>query len=172
MLSTKMSLVTLCAFGFALSACNTNKTNLTPQQKAILQEQQKALPQTLQIKSGAYNVTVECADATKTEKLKTLHWVVNFKPNEQYLESQQNFDLNCEDACSAVETGSVRVNEAQAVFTVSQRLNAKNEYESVATPTSKTYFVMSYDRIFSKLTLIDNSDKNVCQGKMILTLQQ
>lgn len=172
MLSAKMSLTAILTLGFVLSACNTNKSTLTQQQKALLQEQQKALPQALQIKPGAYNVGVECADAAKTEKLKTLHWVVNFKPDNQYLESQQNFDPHCEDACSAVETGSVKVNEAQAVFTVSQRLNTKNEFESVTTETSKTYFVMSYDRIFEKLTLIDNSDKNVCQGKMILTLQK
>lgn len=172
MLSAKMSLAAILALGFALSACNTNKTTLTPQQQAVFQEQQKALPQTLQIKPGAYNVTVECADTAKTEKLKTLHWVVNFKVNDQYLESQQNFDPNCEDACSAVETGSIKINEAQAVFTVSQRLNTKNQFESVTAETSKTYFVMSYDRIFEKLTLIDNSDKNVCQGKMILTLQK
>jgi hypothetical protein len=167
-----MSLAAICVFGFALSACNTKKTTLTSQQKELLQEQQKALPNTLQIESGAYSVTVECTDVAKTEKLKNLHWVVTFKPNDQYLESQQNFDPNCEDACSAVETGSVKVNEAQAVFTVSQRMNAQNQFESVTTATSKTYFLMSYDRIFDKLTLIDNTDKNVCQGKMILTLQK
>jgi hypothetical protein len=171
MLSMKMTLAAIFALGFTLSACNTKKTTLTPEEQVRLQEQ-KALPKTLQIEAGSYNVTVECVDAAKTEKLKSLHWVVTFKENSQYLESQQNFDANCEDACSAVEVGSVKVNEAQAIFKVTQKMNAKNEFEAVATPVSKTYFLMTYDRIFNRLTLIDNEKTNICQSKMILTLQK
>lgn len=167
----KISALVMLTAAIALSACNTRKTRLTPEEQVRVEEQ-KALPKTLKIEAGSYNVTATCADAAKTDKLKNLHWVVTLKDDGHYLESQQNFDANCEDACSSVEGGTAKFTELQSVFTVTQKLNlASNQFEPVPNAVAKNYLVMNYDRAFGKIVLIDNSNMNLCQGKMILTLQ-
>lgn len=167
----KISLLAMMAMALVMSACNTRKTTLTPEEQVRVEEQ-KALPKTLKIDAGTYNVTATCADTAKTDKLKNLHWIVTLKDDGHYLESLQNFDSKCEDACSSVEGGVVKFTELQSVFTVTQRLNiSKNQFEAVPNAVAKNYFVMGYDRMFGKIVLIDNSDMNLCQGKMILTLQ-
>ncbi|WP_413291313.1 hypothetical protein [Bdellovibrio sp. HCB337] len=172
MFSTKSSFVLIVVMGLAVSACNTNRGALTPEEKARLEEQ-KVLPTYVSLPKGTYTVTATCADSTKTEKLKDLHWTVKIKDGGNYLESQQNFDARCEDACSSAEVGSVNVNELQATFTAKKKLNLEeNIFEDITTPIKKIYFISNYDPSAGLLELIDNTTLNVCQGKMILKLRK
>lgn len=169
---TSMMCAMILISALALAACNTNADKLTTEQQTRLNES-KVLPRTMPIEAGAYAVTGTCADEAKTAKLASLHWSVKVRADGYYMDSQQNFDPACEDACSVVAAGSLAATDLQVAFNVTKKLNVKtNAFEDVSPVTSKSYYVSSYNRTAGKLILIDDTNENLCQGKMILTLQK
>lgn len=172
MFFTKTSFALVMVCGLALTACNTTEGQ-SSEGDGVSVVREKSLPKAVAIPTGLYEVKVECADSAKTETLKNMHWTLTVKDEGFFIESQQNLDPNCEGLCSVADAGSLSANELQVKFTKTQVFDLeKNVFNKLEEAVSKTYFLSNNDPQNGKLSLIDNSDTNVCQGKMILNLKK